>query len=90
MWTWWQLKKASDSGNWFQWKQIEHKPALHVKSGLVRCHLNGMGAQFSFLEKVMLPGVGFFKCREESNERNRYSSLGHRHSDGCRGKFKFL
>jgi hypothetical protein len=53
------IKKASDSGNWFQWKQIEHKPALHVKSGLVRFQLNGQGAQFSLLEKVMLPGEVF-------------------------------
>ena len=53
------IKKASDSGNWFQWKQIEHKPALHVKSGYVRFHHDGKGTQFSFLEKVMLPGEVF-------------------------------
>ncbi|NVO05997.1 MAG: hypothetical protein HXX19_08765 [Rhodoferax sp.] len=53
------IKKASDSGNWFQWQQIDHKPALHVKSGMVRFHLDGNTAQFSFLEKAMLPGEVF-------------------------------
>jgi len=60
------MTKASDKGVWLQWKQIEHKPALHVKSGWVRVHINGKGAQFSFLEKTMLPGEVFASVEKKA------------------------
>jgi hypothetical protein len=69
------IKKASDSGNWFQWKQIEHKPALHVKSGLVRFHRDGKGAQFSFLEKVMLPGEVFAGAEKKATSATDTAAL---------------
>jgi hypothetical protein len=69
------IKKASDSGNWFQWKQIEHKPALHVKSGMVRFHLDGKGAQFSFLEKVMLPGEVFAGAEKKATSATDTAAL---------------
>lgn len=61
------IKKASDKGNWFQANQIAHKPALHVKSGWVRFHLNGDGREFIFAEKVMLPGEVFAKVDKKAN-----------------------
>lgn len=69
------IKKASDSGNWFQWKQIEHKPALHVKSGYVRFHFNGKAAQFSFLEKAMLPGEVFASAEKKSTSATDTAAL---------------
>lgn len=69
------IKKASDSGNWFQWKQIEHKPALHVKSGYVRFHLNGNTAQFSFLEKAMLPGEVFAGAEKKATSATDTAAL---------------
>lgn len=69
------IKKASDSGNWFQWKQIEHKPALHVKSGYVRFHLNGSTAQFSFLEQAMLPGEVFAGAEKKATSATDTAAL---------------
>lgn len=69
------IKKASDSGNWFQWKQIEHKPALHVKSGYVRFHFDGNTAQFSFLEKTMLPGEVFAGAEKKATSATDTAAL---------------
>ncbi len=59
------MTKASDSGVWFQMHQIEHKPALHVKGGWIRAHVNGKMAQFLFQEKAMLPGEVFAKVEKK-------------------------
>ena len=60
------ITKASDRGVWLQAKQIDAKPALHVKKGFVRIHLNGQqGVHFTFLEKALLPGDVFAKVEKK-------------------------
>lgn len=60
------ISKASDKGVWFQMKQIEAKPALHVKSGWVRTHVGSKEEYFIFQEKTMLPGAVFANVEKKA------------------------
>jgi hypothetical protein len=50
------ISKASDAGVWFQMNQIEHKPSLHVKSGMVRAHGKSTGGAIFFFRESHTAG----------------------------------